>query len=648
MPFAPLPVFATANPPEIRSVRLTTPPVLDGKIEDAEWAGVPVFAGPGYDEDTGAVGPENSEFRIAYDSKYIYYAARLTDSQPNKIRATEFRTNVNLGGDDFCGMYIDPFGTFTDINNIDINPQGATNLRVNGGRAAKREWLGAVEARSRRTPTGWETEARIPWSVLRLPSAGKRDLRVNFYRVLSRTRRGYIHENIANGQIANTPIWKDVEVPESRHDKAVKLLPYAYGGYEDGKGVLANSGLDVKYGLTDDIDLIGSINPDFRNIENQVLSVDFSYFERLAGETRPFFLEGSDYFRTSQDAPLFAPQRISTFDGGIKAYGKIGNRTQIATLHANDLGIEDDTVAAIRQNLGPRTNLNIAGTRLARPGLENSASFIGAYHGIGAWETFFQHQSTRDTLDGQGRRVNTGLTYQQKGWFGLGEWVEVTPNFNPRLGFAPRRDMRGFNGNFGYQRVQPKGQIQQWEANINGSDLRTFDGGNFSRGGGGFGSVTMRSGVDLDFGFNVERIFGNDDRLFFFDFDRANGDPYRNFGFGVESGRIAGKDYLSLRPRVSYRPLPRLQLSGSYQSVRHFDTSDQTMLTANYDLNLSDSVSGRFIQQDKRTSWYLAFRRAGNKGAEYYVILGEPRVDLNRSFQASLIVKAVFPFDWRL
>ena len=40
----------------------------------------------------------------------------------------------------------------------------------------------------------------------------------------------------------------------------------------------------MKTSLTDQIDLVGTINPDFRNVENQVLSVDFSYFERLAGE----------------------------------------------------------------------------------------------------------------------------------------------------------------------------------------------------------------------------------------------------------------------------------------------------------------------------------------------------------------------------
>ena len=650
MPFVALPfAIAVAVPaPEIPAVRLPKPPTIDGRVEEAEWEGAPILKGTGFDEETGASGQEMSEFRIAYDERFIYYAARLTDSQPNQIRATEFRTNVSLGGDDFVGMYLDPFGTLTDLNNFDINPQGATNIRVNGGRAAKREWLGAMEARTRRTETGWEVEARIPWSVMRLPRAGKNDLRLNFYRVLGRNRRSYIHQNIANGKIADTPLWKGVDVPAKERQRTVKLLPYVYGGYQDRNGIIANSGLDLKYNLTDDIDLIGSINPDFRNIENQVLSNDFSYFERLAGETRPFFLEGQDYFRTSGDAPIFASQRISSFDAGVKTYGKLGDQTQFAMLNTRDFGGADSLVGSLRQNLGPRTNLTLAGTRYARTGLENTASFVGLGHGWGPYNAFFQHQSTRDTVLGQGRRVNVGGGFNQNGYFGGGEWVEVTPQFAPRLGFAPRTDFRGYNAYVGKEQLVAKGPIMQWDANIGAVDWRTFRGENFTRGLNGFASVTLRNGMDFDMGFNLEKFRDNDDRIAFFDFERNNGDPYRNFGIGFEQGEIAGKAYSSIRPRFSYRPLPRFQVNGSYQSVRHYENSYQAILTASYDLNQMDSISARLFDQDRRTSWYLAFRRAGNKGAEYYLILGEPQVVHDRSFQASVILKAVFPIDWKL
>jgi hypothetical protein len=645
VPFLPLPVPVTDVIP---ARRLTTLPVVDGRIDPAEWADAAAVEGPLYDEQNGAAGAEKNRFWIGYDDRFIYFAAQLTDAEPNRIRATAFRPNVSLFGDDFVGLYIDPFGTFNDGNNFEVNSAGATNIRVNGGRAAKREWLGEIDAKARRTPEGWEAEARVPWSVIRLPEAGARDLRINFYRYFSRTQRSFTLANIANGQVAQTPVWKAVEVPKLETRRPVKLLPYAYGGYEDGKGVILNSGLDLKYGVTPDLDLIGSVNPDFRNIENQVLSVDFSYFERLAGETRPFFLEGADYFRTSGDAPLFAPQRIMSFDTGAKMYGKIGPRTQAAVLNTVDFGNENALVGSLRQNFGPRKDLRVAATQLDRPGLSNSASFIAAEYGLGKFDFFGQYQSTEDSEEGAGHRTNVGYFASDKGWFGLTEWVDVSPNFLPRLGFAPRRGYRGFSGFVGYETPILKGPIQQWSFNLGAVDWKTYAGNNFTTGANGSFSLTTKSGIDFDFGYDATSFRENKDHLTFFDVTYPNGDPYRNVGVGISSGRIAGEDYLSLSPRITLRPTNRIGISASFQEVRHTEISSQAFLTVNYDMNVSDTIAGRFLQQGSRTSWYLSYRRAGNRGAEYYLILGEPNVDFERSFRASLILKAVFPIDWRI
>jgi hypothetical protein len=45
------------------------------------------------------------------------------------------------------------------------------------------------------------------------------------------------------------------------------------------------------------------------------------------------------------------------------------------------------------------------------------------------------------------------------------------------------------------------------------------------------------------------------------------------------------------------------------------------------------------------TNWYLSFRQSGNRGAEYYLILGDPNAV---SFRTSLILKAVFPFSLKV
>lgn len=90
-------VQAKLDRPPVTAHAVTKPPRIDGQIEEAEWGDVPVVHGL-FDAETGTLAAETGKFWLAYDSKYIYFAARLEDKNPKGIRATEYRTNVGMGG----------------------------------------------------------------------------------------------------------------------------------------------------------------------------------------------------------------------------------------------------------------------------------------------------------------------------------------------------------------------------------------------------------------------------------------------------------------------------------------------------------------------------------------------------------------------
>jgi hypothetical protein len=69
------------------------------------------------------------------------------------------------------------------------------------------------------------------------------------------------------------------------------------------------------------------------------------------------------------------------------------------------------------------------------------------------------------------------------------------------------------------------------------------------------------------------------------------------------------------------------------------------ILGANYDLGRDMSISGRMVRNGRDTNAYLAFRKSGNRGAEYFVIFGDPNA---RKFETALVIKAVFPFELKL
>lgn len=628
-----------ANPNNVEAKKATEPPKIDGTITSEEW-GNPT--GEGFFDSRSGASAENGRFWITYDSKYIYFAAQLDSDDPKSIKATEYRQNVSLKSDDSVFLLLEPFGTTTQGNVFGMNPKGATDVRIAGGRAAKREWLGEFTCSGRVTDKGWEVEARIPWGIMRLPSPGLRDVRLQVVRYNPTSQRETEWKYL-NNQMANIPFWKGVDLPASGNERSIKLLPYVYGGLSR-RDHIANAGLDLKTSLSDQIDLVGTVNPDFRNVENQVLSVDFSYFERLAGESRPFFLEGNNYFGTSRDAPLFASQRIQKFDAGVKSFGQISDKTRFAMLDTIDFGKDNAFVGNVRHQFDDRTGATVALSSLSsKKGADNTASYLGfdttLKNGLGF---FGQHQLSHDTFSGRGHRINTGLFYNANGYDGFLEYLEVSSRYNPRLGFVRERNIKGFAAGLEYVRPVTSGPFSEYGYGFFVNDLYRFDGKQQRRSFEFNTSLTFKDGTDLDMGGSFEKVAGVNDRLWFFSLERPRGDTYRRWQVDYATGKVAGANYDSFGLQASYRPVNQLQLSMRGQEVRHFRRSTQLILGANYDLGRDMSISGRMVRTGPDTNAYIALRKSGNRGAEYYIIFGDPNA---RRFEASLVVKAVFPLE---
>src|SRR5713101_5373448 len=67
--------------PQIPGHSLAHPPAIDGVVDDAEWKDAASFEGL-RDADTNQAVAEGGRFWLAYDPRYVYFAARLTDPQP--------------------------------------------------------------------------------------------------------------------------------------------------------------------------------------------------------------------------------------------------------------------------------------------------------------------------------------------------------------------------------------------------------------------------------------------------------------------------------------------------------------------------------------------------------------------------------------
>lgn len=613
------------------------PPTIDGSIDEAEWAGVPTFSGL-VDQATGQATAEDGTFWLAYDKDFIYFAARLSDSQPSTIKATEYRTNVSVAGDDNVQLYIDLSGSLADFNGFHINPRGATNIELAGGRAAKREWSGEFHAQARITATGWECEARIPWQVMRLPGAGPRTLRFGVIREIKRTGRAYTTAYATNQSFQNAGYWEGVALPKAKLDRSILVLPYTYLGHGEDEGLIANAGVDVKTKLTEEIPLVLSVNPDFRNIENDILSLDFSRFERLAGETRPFFQEGRQYYNSA----LFASQRIESFDAGLNAYGKLNDQLSFGVLNTVTFGTVDNLVSNFSYDPNQNESYRITTTSRIMDGANNDAYLVRYNRIFGSWSVFLRNMGTKDSTAGNGVYNTAGLYFNQGPMFSYLQWDAVAPNFLPRLGFAPETDYKGVVFGGGFNRPVKWGSVVEAGFGVDGLTYDRYNGGFYRDQIAPNAYLAFKDGTSVFLLADFESFLGSEDHYYQLTVRRPRNDPYNFVALDLQTGEFGSTYYQSARLNGAWRPNPRLQLTASLQSVEFGGRSDQAIVGLNYDLGRDQSLSGRVVRRDADWNAYLAFRRSGNRGAEYFLILGDPNA---ARFTASLILKVAVPFE---
>jgi hypothetical protein len=151
---------------------------------------------------------------------------------------------------------------------------------------------------------------RIPFSQLRFSSAEEQLWGINFYRQIFRNNEETVWSWVANteqgfaSQFGHVQGIVGIEAP-----RRLELLPYVVtqsefvegidpdNPFHDGSTQGITGGLDLKYGVTSNLTLDATINPDFGQVEADPAVVNLSAFETFFDERRPFFVEGANLFR---------------------------------------------------------------------------------------------------------------------------------------------------------------------------------------------------------------------------------------------------------------------------------------------------------------------------------------------------------------
>ena len=630
------------SPDQLEARKLAQAPKIDGSIEDSEWAGASSSQRTLIDIGSSQATTDRGKYWIGYDDQAVYFAVRTWLAEPNRLVADEFRDNVSLSGNDSVTFYLDVMGSTRDFSTFTINPQGALQIDISGGRAAKTEWRGECQGAARRTDFGWEAEIRIPWDILPLPQAGRRDIRYLADWFVSARQRGLSFHS-TQGDFSKMHTLTGVEIPPVITHQTLRLMPYGYTGFDDDGRFVGNAGLDMKTSLGGAATIVGTINPDFRNIENDILSLDFSNFERLAAEVRPFFLEGRDFRRTGFEFPLFASQRIQRFDAGMNVYGNLGPKIQFNAIAALDTGVQDAAVVSTTFTPEPSTLISSSAVVLQRPGENNLANHIDIVKWDGPWQFFGLASRTEDEVLGQAYSFVGGVQYQRNGWSSNIVASRVDERFMPRLGYAQLRNYSGVNAYIQRQQTFRSGPISRMTYFVSSNEYRQLGtNDNYLSGYEFFVNAGLRNGVGASLEWSGKRFFETYDNFWSATINYPSGNPYRGVSVQYGQGRFADEPYRSVLALARYRPVQRLQLTLGAQWVEHYEKQTQIVGNFNYQINKYDAIGGRVVGSDDDWNAYISFRHSGGTGAEYFIILGDPNAS---EFKKSLILKLVMPID---
>jgi hypothetical protein len=287
-----------------RAQRATTPPTIDGKDNDEVWRVAPVIDQFRQFRPVENADPSlRTEARVAYDDRNLYAFVRAFDPHPDSIKKLLARRDIRICCDQIKLM-IDSYHDRRSGFEFAVSPGGVKrDFAVYNDNNEDDAWDGVWEVGTQVDSLGWTAEFRIPLSQLRYARAPSNVFGFAIWRDID--RHGLERVSWPLYRVSQTGFISQLGDLEGLDGLAaptrLEMTPYAVTknvplpGFEREQQITA--GADFKYGLTSNITVDATINPDFGQVEADPSVLNLSAFETFFQERRPFFVEGTGIFQ---------------------------------------------------------------------------------------------------------------------------------------------------------------------------------------------------------------------------------------------------------------------------------------------------------------------------------------------------------------
>jgi len=293
----------------VEAIRADEDIEIDGVLKENTWQTQGYSDFTQRDPKDGEPPTEKTTFWVVFDDEAIYVAARMFDSESDKIVSRLSRRDDSVDSDWFL-FSVDPYYDRRSGYQFAVSPAGSIiDWTIYNDEFRDTTWDGVWESAAQIDEKGWTVEIRIPYNQLRFKKKDNYTWGVNFRRIIQRKNEEDVFSWVPKEESGFASHFaKLVGIRDINPGRLIELLPFtankaafspAVQGnpFETGKSFTANGGLDMKMGLKSNLTLDLTANPDFGQVEVDPAVINLSAAETYYQEKRPFFIEGANIFR---------------------------------------------------------------------------------------------------------------------------------------------------------------------------------------------------------------------------------------------------------------------------------------------------------------------------------------------------------------
>ncbi|MDX2188080.1 MAG: DUF5916 domain-containing protein [Opitutaceae bacterium] len=371
------------------------PPVIDGNLDDEGWK-LGHWAGDFKQREPreGAAPTYPTWVKVLYSDTHLYVAIKCHD--PEVATRRKLLASPEEFAGDMVGISLDTYFTKTNAFEFNVTSGGSKlDLVMTNSGNPDLSWKAVWDCRVGYGSDFWVAEYAIPLGQLRYIPGPTQVWGMHVWRWIDAVRE---ESNWSLIPIDNTGFVRAYgelrgigELPARRR---LEIVPYGVASYrtrlpEPGNPLITQEeteidfGLDAKYGLTPNLTLDATVNPDFGQVEADPSEINLSTVEIFRREQRPFFLEGKNLFdfRIEEDWAFYsrrigAAPPLDTDDslyslrpdtskilGSMKVTGRTEQGLSLGVLGATTertYASVSDGIAEARQLINPRTHYFVA------------------------------------------------------------------------------------------------------------------------------------------------------------------------------------------------------------------------------------------------------------------------------------------------